>query len=207
MKHNPGDGIQIWFTRKARHLHILKPVESEPRCVRLPLGIALQDVAIYRAGFAQVFRHEASIRIEHLSMPQPDLCSRRAFHFQTGDSGEVLAEIENVDAIARGRDRDRADLLDRTHRHTRKRLQNRRPLESEVYFTTFDFRLFTRLFRVCIFVKRCFGASVFLRTNRRFPAAVVESRLAPPSHLFAGVVGLPHEEIALANGPLSGNLP
>ena len=142
VQHDAGDRVQVRLARIARQLDILEAVEREARLVGLALRVAAQDVVVRRARLAQVLGHQPAIGMQHLAVAQANLRARRAFDLQPRHAGEVLAQVEDIDAVGRRSDANGLDLLDRPHRHAGKGFELRRALEPEVHFAAFNLRPF-----------------------------------------------------------------
>src|SRR6266508_6061161 len=134
---------------------------------------------INRAGFAQIFGHEPAIGMEHFSVAQLNRRAGWTFDFEADNAGEILAEVKNVNAIRRRRDGHGFDFFGRAHRHARKRFELRRTFEAQINWPAFDFHRAAGFILVAKFVKRRRHAAVFLREDRLFPLAVIESWLVP----------------------------
>ena len=206
VQHNARDGVEVRLARIARHLHILEPVEGESRRIALPRRVAAQGVVICRARLAQVLGHEAAIGMQHLAVAQANARAGRTFDLEPHHAGEVLSQVEDVDAVGRRGDGDRLDLLNGSHWHTGEGLQLRRGREPQFHFTAFNLDLRSRR-RIAIFVERRLHVAVVLRPDCRLPLAVVEARFAPARYLLARVITLTHQEVRLLNGARTSGLP
>ena len=207
MQHDAGDGIFAGLAGIAGHLDILKTVEGEARRPFLALLVAAQNVGVRRAGFAEIFRHQPTIRVKHFAVAQLDFCSGRAFDFQANIAGKILAEIENINAIRRRGDGDRIDFFNRPHRQAGKGFEFRWTLKAEVNRTAFDFYRPAVRFGIVIFIKSRRHTAVFHSKNRRLPFGIIKTRRGPAGGFLPRIVSFAHQKIAFANRPVAGDFP
>ena len=90
-------GIKVWLVRQAGHFDIAKAVKGK---VRLELLLAFAGKNIVVGGFrgAQVVDVEGAVRIQHFSKAQLNVGTRSASHLQPRHSGQVLAEVVDVNS-------------------------------------------------------------------------------------------------------------
>src|SRR5690349_15802430 len=95
MESNAGDCVEVGLAGITCYFNVLKPMISEARSISFAIRITAQSIKICRPSIAEIFGHQATIRMKHFAVPQFDLSPGRSFYFQPNNSSEILAEIED----------------------------------------------------------------------------------------------------------------
>ena len=191
-----GDGIERRPVCQAGYLDELESVIGETGNPFLSVGVPLEDVLVGCPRSAQVLGHQAAIGVEHLAVPQRDRRAGRTSRSQADYPGEVLTEIEDVDAGLPLRDLSGGKLFRNHNGGSGVGLEQGGSCEAKIDKTLAS----------SVEIGR-WSTAVLFRQDRVLPLLIVEPRRGPARHLPTRVVGFPALDIRLPDGTIAGNGP